>query len=160
MANIGLQQEKIMNAFDDNKFRNDGTVEDFYTADLFNKYKHSYHLNETRGECGSTNNILKTINILIRQLKVNKLEINKNITTHVTKMPKTPPQNPSPLELLDWEYQMESHRCMIVNNGIAAKWKNINLSLVLKLSEEILQDCETAQQYEKNIKKTKGSKTG
>ena len=144
-----------MNAFDDNKFRNDGTVEDFYTADLFNKYKHSYHLNETRGECGSTNNILKTINILIRQLKVNKLEINKNITTHVTKMPKTPPQNPSPLELLDWEYQMESHRCMIVNNGIAAKWKNINLSSVLKLSEEILQDYETVQQYEKTLNKPK-----
>ena len=100
MAQIGLQQEKIMDAFDDNKFRNDGTVDDFYTGDLFNKYKHSSHLNETRGEYGSTNNVLKTINILIRQIKVNKLEINKNITTHIAKMPKPPPSRSIPIRII------------------------------------------------------------
>ena len=100
MAQIGLKQENIEAikfAFDVDKLRNDGTVDAFYTGDLFNKYKLNSHLNETKGE---TSNVLKTIQLLIREIKTNKLEINQNIKTHVTQMPTPPPSRFIPIKII------------------------------------------------------------
>ena len=93
MAQIGLKKENIdaiKFAFDVYELTNDGKVDAFYTGDLFNKYKLNSHLNDTKGK---TNNVLKAIKLLIREIKINKLDIPQNIKTHVTKMPIPPLKN-------------------------------------------------------------------
>ena len=63
-------------------------------------YDEEEHQNETKGK---TNEVLKAIKVLIREIKRNKVDIPQNIKTHVTKMPIPPPSKIIPIKILRLE---------------------------------------------------------